>query len=70
MAYCRAMRSGQGRCCRTCAGRAPRALAALRDVALSLLHLRRGAHLTAAREYHAGYPAVLFRRLDLTQRRL
>ena len=46
-------------------GTAPQAPAALRNLALSLLHHWKHAELTAAREYYASHPAVLFRRLGL-----
>jgi predicted transposase YbfD/YdcC len=46
-------------------GSAPQALAAFRNVALSLLHRWRHRNLTAAREYYASHPAALFRRLHL-----
>ena len=42
---------------------APQALAALRNLALSLLHRWRHRHITAARQYYATHPAALFRRL-------
>jgi hypothetical protein len=46
-------------------GTAPQALAALRNLALSLLHRWKQAAITAAREYYASHPTVLFRRLGL-----
>ena len=49
---------------------AHQALAALRNLALSLLHLWHGSVVTAAREYYAGHVGVLFRRLGLAHRRL
>ena len=39
--------------------------AALRNLAISLIHLWRGSHVTAAREYYASHPYVLFRLLQL-----
>lgn len=51
-------------------GHAPQALAALRNLALSLLHLWHGSAVAAAREYYAGHVPALFRRLRLAQRRL
>jgi predicted transposase YbfD/YdcC len=42
---------------------APQALAALRNLAVSLLHRWRDQHITAARQYFASHPATLFRRL-------
>ena len=44
-------------------GRAHQAFAAFRNLAISLIHLWRGRHITATRE-HAGYPVVLFRHLQ------
>jgi hypothetical protein len=44
-------------------GRAHQAFAALRNLALSFLHLWPGSAVTAAREYYAGHVGVLFRRL-------
>lgn len=44
---------------------APQALAAFRNLALSLLHLWSGREITAARQYYAGHPAPLFRQLGL-----
>jgi predicted transposase YbfD/YdcC len=44
---------------------APHALAALRNLAISLIHLYRGSAVTAAREYYGRHPAVLFRHLGL-----
>jgi hypothetical protein len=49
---------------------AHQALAAFRNVAISLIRVWRGAAITAAREYYASHPAVLFRRLGLTPARL
>ena len=49
---------------------APQALAVFRNLALSLLHRWRHRHITAARQFYAAHPAALFRRLDLTARRL
>jgi hypothetical protein len=49
----------------TPSGTAPQAFAAIRNVALSLLHRWRHRNLTAAREDDAGHPAALFRRLQL-----
>jgi predicted transposase YbfD/YdcC len=51
-------------------GHAPQALAALRNLALCLLHRWRRHDITAARQYFATHPAALFRRLGLTPRRL
>jgi hypothetical protein len=45
---------------------APQALAAFRNLAISLLHLWRGSDITAARQYYASHPAALFRRLGLS----
>jgi predicted transposase YbfD/YdcC len=39
--------------------------AALRNLVISLIHLWRGSQVTAAREYYASHPNVLFRRLEL-----
>ena len=47
-------------------GRAPQVLAALRNLAISLIHRWRGPRVTEAREYYAAHPNVLFRRLGLT----
>jgi predicted transposase YbfD/YdcC len=44
---------------------AAQALAALRNLAISLLHHSRGGRITAARQYYAAHPAVLFRHLGL-----
>jgi predicted transposase YbfD/YdcC len=49
---------------------APHALVVFRNLALSLLHRWRGRDITAARQYYAGHPAALLRRLGLTARRL
>lgn len=49
---------------------APQAFAALRNLAVSLLHRWHGPTITAARQYCASHPAVLLRRLDWTPRRL
>lgn len=46
-------------------GTAPEALAAFRNLAISLLHRWRRPHITAARQYFASHPAALFRRLHL-----
>jgi predicted transposase YbfD/YdcC len=46
-------------------GTAPQALAALRNLALSLLRAWRRPDITAARQYYAGRPAALFRQLGL-----
>jgi predicted transposase YbfD/YdcC len=51
-------------------GHAPQALAALRNLALSLLPLWRRPDVTAARQFFAGHTASLFRRLGLSSRRL
>ena len=53
--------------CTTRTRRAHQVLAALRNLVISLIHLWRGSHVTAAREYYASHPNVLFRRLQLTQ---
>jgi predicted transposase YbfD/YdcC len=45
--------------------RAHQAFAALRNLVISLIHLWRGPHVTATREYFARYPTVLFRLLQL-----
>jgi Transposase DDE domain len=47
-------------------GHAPQALAAFRNLAISLIHRWPGARVTEAREYYASHPTVLFRRLGLT----
>jgi predicted transposase YbfD/YdcC len=47
-------------------GRAPEALAAFRNLAISLIHRWRGSRVTEAREYYAVHPAHLFRRIGLT----
>lgn len=39
--------------------------AALRNLVISLIHLWRGSRVTAAREYYASHPNLLFRRLQL-----
>jgi predicted transposase YbfD/YdcC len=44
---------------------APQALAALRNLAISLIHLYRGRDVTAAREYYGRHPTVLFHQLGL-----
>jgi predicted transposase YbfD/YdcC len=49
----------------THSGTAPQAFAALRSLALSLLHRWRHRNLTAARQYYASHPAALFRCLQL-----
>jgi predicted transposase YbfD/YdcC len=46
-------------------GHAPQAFAALRNLAISLIHLYRGRQVTAAREYYGRHPTVLFRQLGL-----
>jgi predicted transposase YbfD/YdcC len=46
-------------------GSAPRALAALRNLAIGLLHRWKRPDVTAARQYFGGHPGVLFRRLGL-----
>ena len=51
-------------------GHAPQALAALRNLAISFIHRWRGREVTAAREYYASHPAVLFCHLGLVPRRL
>lgn len=45
---------------------AHRAIAAFRNLVISLIRLWRGHHITATREYLARYPSVLFRYLELT----
>jgi predicted transposase YbfD/YdcC len=45
--------------------RAHQVLAAFRNLVISLIHLWRGSHVTAAREYYACHLTVLFRRLQL-----
>lgn len=47
-------------------GTAPQALAAFRNLALSLLHRWKHPAVTAAREFYASHPAALLRRLGLT----
>jgi predicted transposase YbfD/YdcC len=47
-------------------GTAPEALAAVRNLAISLLHRWKRPDITAARQYYASHPAALFRRLQLT----
>lgn len=49
---------------------APQALAALRNLAISLLHRCRGPDITAARQFYASHPAALFRRLAAPPTRL
>jgi predicted transposase YbfD/YdcC len=44
---------------------AHQSFAALRNLVISLIHLWRGPQVTAAREYYATHPSVLFRRLQL-----
>lgn len=44
---------------------APQAFAALRNLAISLIHLYRGREVTAAREYYGRHPVGLFRDLGL-----
>jgi hypothetical protein len=51
-------------------GHAHQALAAFRNLAISLIHRWHGPHVTAAREYYAAHPAILFRHLGLPSRRL
>jgi predicted transposase YbfD/YdcC len=46
-------------------GTAPEALAAFRNLAIALLHHWKRPDITAARQYFAGHPAALFRRLHL-----
>lgn len=53
----------------TRSGRAAQALAAFRNLALSLIHLWIGPGITAAREYYATHLRVLFRHLGLTEQR-
>jgi predicted transposase YbfD/YdcC len=45
---------------------APQALAAFRNLAISLLHLWRAPTITATRAYFAAHPAALFRQLGLS----
>jgi predicted transposase YbfD/YdcC len=45
---------------------APQALAAFRNLALSLLHLWGDREITAARQYYAAHPTALFRQLGLS----
>jgi hypothetical protein len=54
----------------TRAGRAQQALAAFRNLAISLIHRWRSSQVTAARKFYASHPTVLFRRLGLPSRRL
>ena len=49
---------------------APQALAALRNLTLSLLHRWRHRRITAARQFYASHPAALFRRLTPSPVRL
>jgi predicted transposase YbfD/YdcC len=49
----------------TRSGTAPEALAAFRNLAITLLHHWKRPDITAARQYFAGHPAALFRRLHL-----
>jgi predicted transposase YbfD/YdcC len=44
---------------------APQAFAALRNLAIALLHLTRGPAISPARQYYAAHPAALFRHLGL-----
>jgi hypothetical protein len=46
-------------------GTAPEMLAAFRNLALALLHHWHRPDITAARQYCAGHPAMLFHRLRL-----
>jgi hypothetical protein len=48
---------------------APQAFAILRNLALSLLHRWRHRHIIAARQFYAGHPVALFRRLASTPAR-
>ena len=48
----------------------PHALAAFRNLAISLLHRWHGSAITAARQHSAAHPAALLRRLGLPARRL
>ena len=41
------------------------AFAALRNLVIALIHLWRGSHITAAREYYAGHPTELLHPLGL-----
>jgi hypothetical protein len=54
----------------TRSGTAPQVLAAFRNLALSFIQQRPGRQVTAAREYYAAHPAILFRHLGLPSRRL
>ena len=47
-------------------GTAPRALAALRDLATSHLQQWKRPDITAARQYYASHPGALLRRLQRT----
>lgn len=49
---------------------AHQALAAFRNLAISLIHVWRGSEVTTAREYYASHPSALFRRLQLDSLRL
>ena len=49
---------------------AHQALAAFRNLAISLIHVWRGSQVTTAREYYASHPSALFRRLQLDALRL
>jgi hypothetical protein len=44
---------------------AHQALAAFRNLAMSLIHWLRDAHITAAREYFASHPSTVLRLLAL-----
>jgi predicted transposase YbfD/YdcC len=46
-------------------GRSHQVLAAFRNLVISLIHLWRGRHITATREYFARYPNAIFRLLQL-----
>ena len=45
---------------------APQALAAFRNLAISVIHAWRGSAITASREYYASHLGVLFRQLGIT----
>jgi hypothetical protein len=47
-------------------GHAPEALAAFRNLAISLIHRWRGSRVTEARDFYASHPAALLHRLGLT----
>jgi predicted transposase YbfD/YdcC len=47
-------------------GHAPQALAAFRNLAISVIHRWRGPEITASRQYYASHLGVLFRQLGIT----